>query len=419
MKNIQILGLWFLKRGLLNGNLIIKSTLFFMLLFVATTFAQTTISRQITNNDDDVEQNVSGGAMDLASSDLEMVVDGSNRQIVGMRFTNLNVPQGARVSNSYVQFTSDKDNSGTVNLTIKGERTGNASRFTNGTNNISNRSTTSNSVGWSPLSWVDEDRGERQRTTNLASILNEIFARGDWSSGNSVVLIITGSSNNIREADSHDESATRAAQLFITYSLPVPPTAVITTPNSTITIASGTNQNFVGTATANAPASSITNYSWNLGDGSAIVQGASLTAPNHVFTNTTNANIVRTVSLTVTDNLGDTATATRNITVQSDTDNDGIPDSLDLDDDNDGILDTDETVLCNLLENVSFETPARPANTISAGSFLTDWTTSANIVNGTTAFNNPPAVTGNQAIALQATFLLRANVFGGKWSSKS
>jgi gliding motility-associated-like protein len=55
---------------------------------------------------------------------------------------------------------------------------------------------------------------------------------------------------------------------------------------------------------------------------------------------------VSTITVTITDGTA-TATAPLSITVLKDSDKDGIPDDIDLDDDNDGILDTVENAACS------------------------------------------------------------------------
>jgi hypothetical protein len=44
------------------------------------------------------------GTVDLLSSDLELVNDCYD-QVIGIRFTNVSVPQGATISNASIQFT--------------------------------------------------------------------------------------------------------------------------------------------------------------------------------------------------------------------------------------------------------------------------------------------------------------------------
>ena len=86
----------------------------------------------------------------------------------------------------------------------------------------------------------------------------------------------------------------------------------ITTPlpaftSSPSTPQSGTSVNFDGTGSSE-PSGTISSYSWNFGDGSSLVSGAT---PSHTFA----APGVYTVALTVTDNTSHTATITHTVTV--------------------------------------------------------------------------------------------------------
>ncbi len=83
------------------------------------------------------------------------------------------------------------------------------------------------------------------------------------------------------------------------------------------------------------------------------VNGGSLTVNNGgtpndptddtvTYTPAADFNGIDTFQYTITDSNGDTSTTTVTVVVQRDTDADGIPDSVDIDDDNDGIIDTVE-----------------------------------------------------------------------------
>jgi hypothetical protein len=87
-------------------------------------------------------------------------------------------------------------------------------------------------------------------------------------------------------------------------------TAAITTPSANVTIASGTTQSFVGTATSTGTAPTFT-YAWTFGDGGT----ASTASASRLYTNTTSANVTYTATFKATDNTGSFATATRSITV--------------------------------------------------------------------------------------------------------
>ncbi|WP_026903179.1 hypothetical protein [Pedobacter glucosidilyticus] len=56
---------------------------------------------------DDAGETVAGGSgtvgqMDLGSSDLELMTDGTKKQTIGIRFTNVTVPQGAVIQSAFI-----------------------------------------------------------------------------------------------------------------------------------------------------------------------------------------------------------------------------------------------------------------------------------------------------------------------------
>jgi hypothetical protein len=168
-----------------------------------------------TGNDDAEER--SSGSMYLNSSDLEFVDDGSRTgQTVGMRFTGIEVPQGATITAASVQFQVDETNSGPVSLLIRGQDADDTAAFTSATGNISSRPMTSASVAWSPAAWTSVGaRGEDQRTPDLSEIIQEIVDRPDWASGNAMTIIVTGSGE--RTAESYNGSSSGAPALHIEY----------------------------------------------------------------------------------------------------------------------------------------------------------------------------------------------------------
>ncbi len=70
--------------------------------------APTAVSAIIVNGFDDAEEVVSNGAMTLGSSDLEMVEETDGTQIVGLRYSTLDVPPGAVITSAYIQFRVDR-----------------------------------------------------------------------------------------------------------------------------------------------------------------------------------------------------------------------------------------------------------------------------------------------------------------------
>lgn len=173
-----------------------------------------TVSFQVNSSSNDAEEAVSGGSVSLTSGDLELVTDGTTLQTVGLRFMNVNIPQGAIISNSYLEFEVDEVQSEVTSLTFYGQAADNPPTFTTTTGNISGRVKTSSNVAWNNIpAW--DTIGVKKQTPNLSPIISEIISRPGWVSGNSMVIIITGSGH--RTAKAYDGSVTGAAKLVVTY----------------------------------------------------------------------------------------------------------------------------------------------------------------------------------------------------------
>ncbi len=172
---------------------------------------------QVSADADDAEERVSSGNMNLGSSDLEMVDEGgssSNRQLVGVRFLNVDVANGATILEAFLEFETDETDSGTTNLTFRGEDADNPGTFTSANSNISNRTTTTASTVWNNVpAWNTVN--EHNRTPDLSSVVQEIVDRGGWSSGNAMVYIVNG--NGERTAESHNGEPDAATILRIKY----------------------------------------------------------------------------------------------------------------------------------------------------------------------------------------------------------
>jgi Bacterial Ig domain len=163
---------------------------------------------------DDAEQRLTGG-LTLTSGDLDMMINGSSLQrAIGLRFIGVSVPQGAQVTNAYVQFRADETHSDATTLIIQGETSANAAPFTITKFNITSRPTTTNAVVWTPEPWTRKERSSPEQTPDLSSVLTEIFSSSNgWAPGNALVLIITGSGERV--ADSFEGAA--APVLHIQY----------------------------------------------------------------------------------------------------------------------------------------------------------------------------------------------------------
>jgi Big-like domain-containing protein/sortilin (neurotensin receptor 3) len=169
----------------------------------------------------DAEESATG-VMNLSSTDLDITFEGSNQKI-GLRFGPVAVPQGAAITGATIQFTVDETSSEATSLSIRGQAADNAAAFTSASGNISARTPTLATVPWSPPPWLTVGAaGMDQRTPDFSLVISEIVNRPGWVSGNSLVILLTGTGRRV--AQTWDLSPAGAPKLRVEYgggSMPV------------------------------------------------------------------------------------------------------------------------------------------------------------------------------------------------------
>ena len=165
----------------------------------------TTLNVPISVGGNDVEEIAGTGKITTASSDLDILLDGTVQQAAaGLRFDALAIPKNATITSAYVQFSANESQSAATSFTIKIQDSDNAPAFTTTKFMLSSRTTIGGSVAWSAAAWAGKHQKlAAEQTPSLASLLQSIVNRGGWSSGNAIVLIITGSGQ--RTADSFEQ----------------------------------------------------------------------------------------------------------------------------------------------------------------------------------------------------------------------
>lgn len=184
--------------------------------------AQVTISSQIAISAGDVEEMGSNGTtpgtIDFSSSDLELVADGADgNQFVGIRFPGLNIPQGATITNAYIQFTVDETDTQAGDKFIWTEAADSSDSFTLLPFNVSTRPKSVDSITWTniPVWNTVGQAGISQQTPDLSVIVQEIISRPGWAPGNAMTFVITGTGERV--AESFDGDPTGAPELFVTF----------------------------------------------------------------------------------------------------------------------------------------------------------------------------------------------------------
>lgn len=145
----------------------------------------------IKSDNDDAEQE--GSSMRLNGNALDL-----GEHIVGLRYQDIPLKNGADISHAYIEFAVRSSGQLPTSLTIYAQDTDDASHFDTGSNNISNRTKTTASVSWTPGEW--NTPGQMVRTPNIAPLINEVVNRGGWTPDNEIVFMIEGSGHRIAES---------------------------------------------------------------------------------------------------------------------------------------------------------------------------------------------------------------------------
>ena len=161
--------------------------------------AQTKFTKQIVKtgvdqgvdvSSDDAEQE--NNAMDkLYDDDLDAGWEGDdfNTLTMGMRFTDVTIPQGSQIDSAYVEVYAHEDETDLAKITIWAEATDDAATF-DLNNLITSRTKTTAQVTWNcSEQWT---MWQKYRSEDFASVVQEIVNRVGWNSGNAIAIVFEG-----------------------------------------------------------------------------------------------------------------------------------------------------------------------------------------------------------------------------------
>jgi hypothetical protein len=181
-----------------------------------------TVEVLVSQSSDDAEELVAErpGWVLTKNQDLELGVDDLGQQLVGVRFPQLPVPQGATIEQAYIEFTADEDGNAIANLTFYGHSADSAPIFRDTAYDISTRRKTYAAVTWSNVPpWAADGK---YQTPSLKAIVQEIVSRANWAPSNALAFIISGSGRRTAVAwDGADSleppDMSKVAKLVITF----------------------------------------------------------------------------------------------------------------------------------------------------------------------------------------------------------
>jgi hypothetical protein len=123
--------------------------------------ASSSVRTYIRSGADDAEE-TSAGRM-VTGSAANTLVFSKNHQ-VGLRFTGVNIPQGAEITKAYVRMMPSHSDTGSTTLRIRAQSTNSAAQFKASNKNISSRGLTKAAANWKTPSW---SKGKVAQTSDL------------------------------------------------------------------------------------------------------------------------------------------------------------------------------------------------------------------------------------------------------------
>lgn len=180
-----------------------------------TSITQTVLTAQISAAGDDVNQD---GTTFTPNDTALWLGNGasSTTSFLGLRYEALNIPRNAKIISAVLQVYSVQNQFLTVNVSMAADAVGNSPVFA-ADNLPSQRTLTAssvilnNNVQWNTNTWYS--------LPDIASVIQEVVNRSDWSSGNNLSVLIkgTGSAWGRKFINSFEGGAAAAPKLIITY----------------------------------------------------------------------------------------------------------------------------------------------------------------------------------------------------------
>lgn len=293
-----------------------KQGVFFILLTClsfSSLYAQTTItSNSATQSNYGIENlNAAGNFSSFSSAPNSATLGRAFKQ--GIRFENINIPQGATITNAYIKFRPVSSTSGDLTQRIFAEDVDVPASFIQNTTTpqISQRTRTAVSVDW-PITgtWTGS---QTYNTVNIASLVQILVNRPGWVANNPMLFGIepTDNSNINTRGVSFFTDAVIAPQLVITYVLCSPAIG-----NPTFTLGSSSSRcQGAGTMQYTASEPTATNITYSL-DAASISGGNSINATTGVVTYAASWSGTSVITATAT-GCGTPTTATHTVTTTS------------------------------------------------------------------------------------------------------
>jgi hypothetical protein len=166
---------------------------------------------QVGASSDDVHEDSYGTYLDAAT----LAIGGSSTYFAGMRFEDINIPQGATITDAYVEVYISANQWIQVDYDIYAENSASSSTFTS-QDTAGDRPATSATANYSAsVNWTTG----WHELEHVTAAVQEVVDRGDWSAGNALTIILhgTGGQYGRKFVTSFDGNPANAPRLVIEY----------------------------------------------------------------------------------------------------------------------------------------------------------------------------------------------------------
>lgn len=175
----------------------------------------TILNLQIATGDDDANESPAG-TVNLSHA-TTILMDGLAGYWAALRFTGVSVPAGSAVTAATLVVTTYTTVHDSADMDIYAEDADNSAALAATSTNISARTLTTAKV-----TWTSANMGTGAKSPgDLSALIQEVFDRPGWVSGNALTLILDAlSTGNDFYFRPYEYSPTEAAALSITYTPP-------------------------------------------------------------------------------------------------------------------------------------------------------------------------------------------------------
>ena len=133
-------------------------------------------------------------------------------QVIGLRYSDLNIPRGATVTSATLEFVSSGTDNKATSLNISAQDIGDAPEFSSASGDLSTRSKTA-SVNWTPGNWWGNKRWFS--SSDVTSVVQSVVNRADWCGGNALAMFVEGTGQ--RKFFTHEHNSFYAPILKVNY----------------------------------------------------------------------------------------------------------------------------------------------------------------------------------------------------------